>query len=69
MTAIHTNPGARDIDGIKRRTRGGMGRCQGGFCMPYVAELLSRELGIELEEVTKFGGESKILTGRAKVTE
>ncbi len=67
MTAIHTNPGARDIDGIKRRTRGGMGRCQGGFCMPYVAELLSRELGIELEEVTKFGGESKILTGRAKV--
>ncbi len=69
MTAIHTNPGARDIDGIKRRTRGGMGRCQGGFCMPYVAELLSRELGIELEDVTKFGGESKILTGRAKVTE
>lgn len=69
MTAIHTNPGARDIDGIKRRTRGGMGRCQGGFCMPYVAELLSRELGISLEEVTKFGGESKILTGRAKVTE
>ncbi len=67
MSAIHTNPGARDIDGIKRRTRGGMGRCQGGFCMPYVAELLSRELGIELEEVTKFGGESKILTGRAKV--
>ena len=64
IDAIDTNPGARDMDGIKRRTRGGMGRCQGGFCGPYVIELLSRKLGIPMEEVTKSGGASRILIGR-----
>lgn len=66
LTAIHTNPGATDIDGIKRRTRSGMGRCQGGFCMPYVAEILARELGISLPDVTKFGGKSNLLVGKVK---
>lgn len=69
LTAIHTNPGARDIDGVKRRTRGGMGRCQGGFCMPYVAEILARELQIPLTEVTKFGGASRLLFGKVKEAE
>ncbi len=69
LTAIHTNPGARDIDGVKRRTRGGMGRCQGGFCMPYVAEILARELDMPLTEVTKFGGGSKLLFGKVKEAE
>lgn len=64
LEAIHTNPGARDVDGVKRRTRSGMGRCQGGFCGPYVMELLSRELGIPMEEVTKKGGESRMVLGR-----
>lgn len=64
LDAIRTNPGARDVDSIKRRTRGGMGRCQGGFCGPYVIELLSKELKIAPEEVTKNGGASRILTGR-----
>lgn len=64
--AIRKNPGARDIDGVKRRTRSGMGRCQGGFCMPYVAEILSKELGIPIEDVTKCGGNSKIGFGKTK---
>ena len=64
LHAIHTNPGATDIDGVKRRTRSGMGRCQGGFCGPYVMELLSRELDIPMEEVTKFGGSSHMVIGR-----
>lgn len=64
--AIHTNPGARDIDGIKRRTRAGMGRCQGGFCMPAVAEILSREMNVPFESVTKSGGESLITFGKTK---
>lgn len=64
LDAIRRNPGARDMDGVKRRTRSGMGRCQGGFCGPYVMELLSRELGIGLEEVTKNGGESYMVTER-----
>lgn len=62
--AIRSNPSATDIDGVKRRTRSGMGRCQGGFCGPYVMELIARELGIPMEEVTKFGGQSRMVLGR-----
>lgn len=62
--AIRSNPPAMDIDGVKRRTRSGMGRCQGGFCGPYVMELISKELGIPMEEVTKFGGASRMVIGR-----
>ena len=43
---MHRAPGARSLDGVKRRTRAGMGRCQGGFCAPRVLEILSRELGV-----------------------
>ena len=59
--AIHRPVGARTIDGVKRRTRAGMGRCQGGFCMPRVAAILADELGCSLLDVTKKGGESRIL--------
>ena len=48
----------------KSRNRSGMGRCQGGFCGPYVMELISRELGIPMENVTKSGGKSEMLVGR-----
>jgi glycerol-3-phosphate dehydrogenase len=64
LEALRTNPVALDMDGVKRRTRSGMGRCQGGFCGPYVMELISREAGIPMEEVTKNGGESKMVIGR-----
>lgn len=53
--------GAKTVDGIKRRTRAGMGRCQSGFCSNRIVEILAEELGIERNEVTKFGGNSKIL--------
>ncbi|MGN0727520.1 MAG: (2Fe-2S)-binding protein, partial [Anaerovoracaceae bacterium] len=66
LDAIHRNPPARDIDGVKRRTRAGMGRCQGGFCMPSVAELLSEELKIPFEKVTKSGKGSEITFERTK---
>ena len=62
--AIRSNPQALDIDAVKRRTRSGMGRCQGGFCGPYVMELISRELSIPMEQVTKFGGNSHMVIGR-----
>ena len=60
VEALTVNPVARDLDGVKRRTRSGMGRCQGGFCSPTVVELIARERGIPFESVTKFGGESVI---------
>ncbi len=66
LDAIHAPAGARDVDGVKRRTRAGMGRCQGGFCGSKVVELLARELGVEINEITKCGGNSKILYDRTK---
>ena len=66
VEAINTNPPATDLDGVKRRTRSGMGRCQGGFCSPIVVELIARERGIAFEEVTKFGGNSIINYGKTK---
>ncbi len=66
LRAIRENPPAKDVDGVKRRTRSGMGRCQGGFCQPYVAELIAKERGIKLEQVTKNGKGSQLLSGVAK---
>ena len=62
--AIRRNPPAFDVDGVKRRTRSGMGRCQGGFCSPYVMRLIAEEQGMKMEEVTKSGRGSNPLTGR-----
>ncbi len=66
LDAIHQNPKPADVDGIKRRTRSGMGRCQGGFCSPYVVEILARELGVDYTEITKCGGKSYINIGKTK---
>ena len=66
VEAIRRKPGAVDMDGIKRRTRQGMGRCQAGFCTPRVMEILSRELGVPMTEVTKRGGNSQFVIGRTK---
>ncbi len=59
--AIRRPVGARTIDGVKRRTRAGMGRCQGGFCSPRVLEILCEELHLDPTEVTKCGGKSNLL--------
>ena len=61
--AIRRPVGATTIDGVKRRTRAGMGRCQGGFCLPRVAAIISEETGIPLTEVTKNGGAGLLLSG------
>ncbi|MDR0589308.1 MAG: NAD(P)/FAD-dependent oxidoreductase [Spirochaetaceae bacterium] len=54
------------LDGVKRRVRPGMGRCQGGFCGPLVLKLIAEEKGIPLEEVTKDGPGSGVLRGPTK---
>lgn len=61
--AIHRPLPAHTIDGVKRRTRAGMGRCQGGFCSPRVLSILAEELDIPYTAVTKCGGQSQILVG------
>lgn len=64
LDALRREPRALDLDGVKRRTRSGMGRCQGGFCSPHILGLLAKELGIPMEQVTKSGSGSNLLTGR-----
>lgn len=66
LDAIRRTPGARSVDGVKRRTRAGMGRCQGGFCSPRVMEILARELGVGLDEITKAGAGSRLIVGTNK---
>ncbi|AND85896.1 FAD-dependent oxidoreductase [Clostridium tyrobutyricum] len=66
VNSINRTLGARSLDGVKKRTRAGMGRCQSGFCAPKVVEILARELHISPEDVTKFGKHSNILVGKDK---
>ena len=66
IDAIHRPLGAKSLDGVKRRTRAGMGRCQAGFCSPRTMEILARELDIPMAEITKSGGKSQIITGTNK---
>ncbi|MBE7067751.1 MAG: NAD(P)/FAD-dependent oxidoreductase [Clostridiales bacterium] len=66
LRAIRENPPAKNVDAVKRRTRAGMGRCQGGFCQPYVAELIAKEQNIPLEKVTKNGKGAELVVGVSK---
>lgn len=66
IDAIHRTPGAATLDGVKFRTRAGMGRCQSGFCSSRVLEILQRELGLKKTEITKSGNCSNILLCKNK---
>ena len=63
IDAINRSFGKVSIDGVKRRCRPGMGRCQGGFCGPRVQEIISRELNINMEEIVQEKSDSVILYG------
>lgn len=54
--------GARTLDGIKFRSRAGMGRCQGGFCTTRCMDILAERLGVTFDKITKRGGDSWIVT-------
>lgn len=66
VDCIHRNAGATTVDGVKKRTRPGTGRCQGGFCSPRVMEILARELNKDMTEIVKDGVDSYILIGQTK---
>ena len=66
IRAVRENPPAKNIDAVKRRTRAGMGRCQGGFCQSQVAEIIARTLDIPLEQVTKNGEGAALVVGVSK---
>jgi glycerol-3-phosphate dehydrogenase len=66
VEAIHRPVGATTLDGVKRRTRAGMGRCQSGFCSPKVVEILARELNVDPAQIRKNNPGSEFLTGYIK---
>ena len=68
IDAIRRPLGARSLDGVKRRTRAGMGRCQSGFCSPRTMEILARECNMSMFDITKSGGDSKLVVGTNKDT-
>lgn len=63
IDAIRRPLGAKSLDGIKRRTRAGMGRCQSGFCSPKTMQILARELDVPVSQITKCGKGSEIIVG------
>lgn len=66
VDAINRPCPARTVDGIKRRVRPGMGRCQGGFCGPKVVEIIARELNISVEDVLKDFENSNMVLSKVK---
>ena len=66
VDALHRPLPVTTLDGLKRRVRVGMGRCQGGFCTPWVARIMARELKIPLLEITKKGPGSELFVGEPK---
>lgn len=66
VAACHTPIRPRSVDGVKRRTNAGMGRCQGGFCGPRVMEILVRELGYDPLKIPQDQAGGNILVGRTK---
>ncbi len=66
LHAIRVNPKATTVDAVKRRTRAGMGRCQGGFCQIHVAEIIAKELGITFDKVLKSGKNTELVVGKTK---
>ncbi len=68
IDAIRRPLGAKSLDGVKRRTRAGMGRCQAGFCSPRTMEILARECDMSMFDITKAGGNSKLVVGTNKDT-
>lgn len=66
VAAINRPLGARTVDGVKRRVRATAGRCQGGFCLPRVMEILARELGENYDDIVKNSKNSYYIKGHVK---
>lgn len=66
VAAIRGPLGARTVNGVKARTRAGMGRCQSGFCLPKIIAILAREMDVPEESITLSGPGSELLTGKTR---
>ena len=66
IQAVHNPLGAQSLGAIKKRTYSMMGRCQSGFCLPRIIEIISEEAGAGIEEIVKSSAGSQVLSGRIK---
>ena len=66
LEAIRRPLGAKSLDGVKRRVRAGMGRCQAGFCSPRIMDILAEEWNVDVADITKSGGRSEVIVGFVK---
>ena len=66
LESMHSPIPARTIDGVKRRTNAGMGRCQGGFCGPRVFDLIKSELGIPYNKICQDRDGSYVVVAKTK---
>ena len=66
LEAIRRPLGAKSLDGVKRRVRAGMGRCQAGFCSPRIMDILAEEWDEDVADITKSGGRSGVIVGLVK---
>ncbi|MCK4278151.1 MAG: NAD(P)/FAD-dependent oxidoreductase [Desulfurellaceae bacterium] len=66
LNAINNPLGVKTLDGIKRRCRAGMGRCQGGFCTPRTIKILRKEYGIKEKDILKNENNSNLFFGKIK---
>lgn len=66
LDAIRSPIPSATVDGIKRRVRAGMGRCQGGFCSPVITKLIADECGKDILDVSKKGEGSELLLSKTK---
>lgn len=55
VESLHRSIPVTTVDGVKRRTTTGMGRCQSGFCTPKVIEIIARENHVPHNKITKNG--------------
>ncbi len=63
IAAMNRPVPCRTMDGLKRRTRLGAGRCQAGFCSPRALGIVSEQLGIPIGGISKNGGGSNLVLG------
>ncbi len=66
LNAINNPLGVRTLAGIKYRSRAMMGRCQGGFCMPRIVQILEKEYGYRPEDFLLYSPDSPLFTGRIR---
>ena len=66
LDAIENPLGSKTIAGIKYRSRAMMGRCQGGFCMPRIVQILQKDFGYRPEDYRLYSPDSYLFTGHVR---